>query len=456
VFGELAKAFLLCLGVFSLILMMYFARMVLRDGVGLWPLLRILPNLFPIICPFVMPLAVTTAILVCYGRLSAGNETLAAHGGGIHPAWTVLPAFAMAVLAVFVSVTLNEVTSTAALKNIESIIIADHANILRRQLSHPGNIQAFAADSNYIALSRYRLDPTAREPSIDITFFSRAVARPGKTPGPPEEKPPLKPGEWDSRYPYPIRRILARRHKIGPVASPEGENTPLRVEITLHDQIILDLRDAAVEKLHLATFRKGEESLPTGGMSATLNSNRSSFWPILRTHEERQAARARLLQMDDNRADLEDAARKRQDDFEKESARMETEGVPRERLDDFKREHARMEAAFRKLRDDFEAEYARMEGRYNSRSSEVHLKLAVSFSCLAFAVLAVPMGMKPRRRSLTGAFAAGSLVTGLYFLVLKGLQIQVADGFFGVWVMWLPNAALVGIGLFLWWRERQQ
>ena len=75
VFAELAKALLLCLAVFSLILMASFAGQVLmKDGVGLVPLLWILPNLFPIICPFVMPLAVTTAILVCYGRLSAGNE----------------------------------------------------------------------------------------------------------------------------------------------------------------------------------------------------------------------------------------------------------------------------------------------------------------------------------------------------------------------------------------------
>ncbi|MDR1745175.1 MAG: LptF/LptG family permease [Planctomycetota bacterium] len=398
---ELLKAVVLSAAVFSIILMAVFAGQVMKDGIGPYTLARVLPNFIPLICPFVMPLAIITGILICYSRLAKDNEILAAYAGGINPFWLMLPALLTSVIAIFITLTLNEVALMPAIRNIERLVIDDQANILRRMIARPGNITV-QTGSEYIAMSK--LDPS-RDPleraTLDITRFNS-----------------ISPGlagddfAWDTRYPFPAKRVIARDHMVEDFSEgkDEGSGGDLTMRMLVTKPIFQDLHVGDINRTFIAYGESGEERLVLGGRpDVTIHANRTTFWPILMLSDTRREAEEKVRELSAiNLDDLTETQR----------------------------------AAAVSMLD-------RQQSLIQHRTSEINMRLALCFSCLAFAVLGIPLGMRTRG-TLVASFVWGIVVAGAYFLALKSAEAQVAQGFLSYWIIWIPDVVVAVLGFVMW------
>lgn len=395
---ELLKGVILSTAVFSIILIAFFAGQVMRDGIGVYTMAKVLPNFLPLICPFVLPLAIITGILICYSRLSKDNEILASYAGGIAPIWLMLPAILTSILAIFITLTLNEVALLPAIRNIERLVTEDQANILRRMIQRPGNITVQTGDE-FIAMSK--LDP-ARDPlgrsSLDITRF--AIAN-------PREADPAS--RWSPFFPHPTKRMVARDHEVQDFSDEQGQEMAMKMYVT--KPILQDLHISDINRSFIADGESGEERIVLGGRpdNVTIHSNRSSFWPI--------------LMLSDTRRDAEDKI-------------SELESINLQSLPSTQRE-----AAIRML--------IRQKEIVTERTGEINMRLALSFSCLAFAALGIPLGMRTRG-SLVNSFVWGIATAGVFFLALKSAEMQVSRGIMPYWIIWIPDALVVVTGIILW------
>ena len=395
---ELLKGVILSTAVFSVILMAVFAGQVLRDGIGPYTLAMVLPNFLPLICPFVLPLAIITGILICYSRLSKDNEILAAYAGGINPFWLMMPALLVSVLAIFITLTLNEVAMHPAILRIERLVIDDQHNILRRMISRPGNITVPTGDE-FVTMSK--LDPSrspdGRQASLDITRFA--------IPGPEAADDKFK---WDPAYPYPAKRVVARDHLMQDSTDEAGEEMTLKMLVT--KPIFQDLNLYDINRTFIANSESGEERIVLGGRpNVTIHANRSSFWPILMLSNNRRLAEGRLAEI----------------------AGYDMATLPQEQ------------------RDTLMAVRRQQERIVQNRTSEINMRLALCFSCLAFAVLGIPLGMRTRG-TLIASFAWGIGTAGAFFLALKSAESQASRGLLPFWTIWIPDVLVILIGVALW------
>ncbi len=402
---ELLKAVLLSAAVFSVILMAVFAGQVLRDGIGPYTLAKVLPNFIPLICPFVLPLAIITGILICYSRFAKDNEILAAYAGGIHPLWLMVPAIITSVLAIFITLTLNEAGLLPAINNIERLVVDDQANILRRMISRPGNITV-QTGVEYVAMSKLDAsrDPQGRA-SLDITRFALA-------PGAESEADPAFP--WDPNYPYPAKRIIARDHEVRDFSDGAGREREMTLKMLVTKPVLQDLHTTDLNRTFIADGESGEERIVLGGRpNVTIHSNRTSFWPILELVKTRREA---------------------EEDVRKQRRVLDQQN--RDFLTEAQRESA-------------QAILARQERVVMDRTSEINMRMALCFSCLAFAVLGIPLGMRTRG-TIVASFVWGIATAGVFFLALKSAEAQVARGLMPYYVIWIPDALVVAVGIFLW------
>jgi lipopolysaccharide export LptBFGC system permease protein LptF len=356
----------------------------------------VLPNFLPLICPFVLPLAIITGILICYSRLSKDNEIMAAYAGGIHPIWLILPAILTSIIAIFITLTLNEVASYSAIRNIERLVVEDQANILTRMLTRPGNITVPTGDE-YLAMSKLdsHRDPNGRS-ALDITRFAYSGG-----------------GDiWDPDHPFPTKRISARDHSIQDM-SDEGRQD-LILKMTIIKPVFQDLHAGDINKTFIADGESGEERIILNNRpNVTINSNRSSFWSILMLSQTRREAEAHIAEID--------------------ASMDRILAMP---------DNQREQLLNRRYR------YDRI---VTTRTAEINMRLALCFSCFSFAILGIPLGMRSRGTIAT-SFAIGLAASGFFFLLLKFMELSVGKGLFPFWTIWLPNILVVILGLEFWRR----
>jgi lipopolysaccharide export LptBFGC system permease protein LptF len=89
---------------------------------------------------------------------------------------------------------------------------------------------------------------------------------------------------------------------------------------------------------------------------------------------------------------------------------------------------------------------------------QVQRRIALAFSPLAFALLAVPLGLGIGLRR--GARSLGALLCAViafgYYVVTNTASTLAIDGTVSpVAALWLPNVVCVGLALPLWWRARR-
>lgn len=84
---------------------------------------------------------------------------------------------------------------------------------------------------------------------------------------------------------------------------------------------------------------------------------------------------------------------------------------------------------------------------------EAHKRYSFSMACLAFAFVAVPLGLKARRRDTSGGLLL-SLLIGVAYFMFTVLVDQFESERAAIMVLWTPNALCVLLGLYLFRRAR--
>jgi hypothetical protein len=301
----------------------------------------------------------------------------------------------VSVLAATITVYLNADVLTAATTSIEKTLLSDRTDILRQRLSKSGSF-------SFEKASICRLPPDAGgRTGIDITFFTKN-----------EEK--VEDGSvprWDPAYPYPSVRIVARDHEIDLLETGSGA---LYVQADLKDFTRFDLTSREMQTL-------GAQSVSLkwpihADTKIRISEGRLSYWGIGKLLRSR---RELLRDMKDLRL----------------GSGLFPEGS---------RERAIQEGTYKNMR-----------RSYYKQTAELHLKLALSFACIGFAVVGIPLGLLGKRESATIGFAYGILVALGYFVIVKALESQVRDARLDFWIMWVPNILLLVLGGLLWRRSHR-
>lgn len=138
---ELLIVFLLTLaGMTMLILLVGVAQEAIRQGLGVKPVLQLIPYLVPNALRFAVPGTILFAACYVYGRMSGTGEIVALKSAGISPMAIVWPGLILALLASVVSVWLNDLAVTWGRQGIRRVIIESVEQIaygtLRTQQSY--------------------------------------------------------------------------------------------------------------------------------------------------------------------------------------------------------------------------------------------------------------------------------------------------------------------------------
>ena len=85
---------------------------------------------------------------------------------------------------------------------------------------------------------------------------------------------------------------------------------------------------------------------------------------------------------------------------------------------------------------------------------EVHKKFSIPLSCIFFALLALPLGIKSHRAVKSRGFAVGVIVVSLYYLLRIGGEALVETGRLtpGIGV-WTPNLIFALLGIYLFYMD---
>src|SRR3989304_1461048 len=106
---DLLTVFLLILtGLTLTIFILLVGKEAVDKGLGLGPLLRMVPYLLPQAMQFAVPATMLLATTYVYGRMSSYNEIVAIKALGISPMTVIWPALALATLVSFAGVALND------------------------------------------------------------------------------------------------------------------------------------------------------------------------------------------------------------------------------------------------------------------------------------------------------------------------------------------------------------
>jgi lipopolysaccharide export LptBFGC system permease protein LptF len=82
-------------------------------------------------------------------------------------------------------------------------------------------------------------------------------------------------------------------------------------------------------------------------------------------------------------------------------------------------------------------------------------RVALPFAPLAFALLAIPLGLGLRRGARSyGALLCVGIAFGYYVLMNAGIAYATSGQLSAPLALWLPNLVCAGIAAPLWWRAR--
>ena len=397
---ELGKALGLALLVFSFVMLTFYSIKVVQHGVGFLTLFSIMLKLFPLVSPQVLPLTIITGTLVCYGRFASNNEYTASQASGIHPAWVAAPALIVATLATTITVYLNDSVITGATVSINNTIVSAKTEILRRQLAKPGSFLFHEA-------AICRLKREAGQAGLDITFFTKEGS---------DRKHKDSP-KWDPNYPHQVIRIIARDHEKLDLREMDDGSLCVHTKLKHFQQLDLVGKELQVYSAESVTrnFDAGAE-----GEDIPISPDRITYWGLRRLIDELGKRQVKMAEAGAKITDIE--------------KKNELSGQDRAAIKRLKKDQRSIRKSVLKL------------------TSELHFKLALSFSCIGFALIGIPLGLRGKTHRATIGFAYGLALALGFFLIVKGLHVSARIGHIPSMTIWLPTVALPIIGLILWYR----
>jgi lipopolysaccharide export system permease protein len=87
---------------------------------------------------------------------------------------------------------------------------------------------------------------------------------------------------------------------------------------------------------------------------------------------------------------------------------------------------------------------------------QLHLKIAIPFACLVFALLGSPLGISPQRRGATMGLGLSILVIFFYYLIMFfSMAAGEMETIAPIFAAWLPNLVTGGVGVYILRRAAQ-
>ena len=461
IFKELIKAFAMSIMVYSFALLGVTTAQAINEGATLLTVLKLLPKMFPLISPLALPLAVITAILICYGRFSANNEFVGSQASGIHPGWLALPALLVALICSIITVYLNADVLTSSVGGIEKALLADRTEIISKRLKKPGSFAFPISSTDSLAICRLPVE-WSEDGKIGIDFTVFKTAR-GKE---------LE--QWDANYPYPETRILAKNHEI---TVKEDEIGSMYIEGTFDDAAEYVFAD---NTLQIIDFPHGSKRLviPKSGISFTIDKSRTQYMGIDKLKLEMDKSEKEyfptIIKINQLAKELTPKLIN--------SLKVNTEAIQNKELvellkkiiEDYKSGNNPQ------LVNDISIVYSYVYNKYNLNTdinnqlsefmqlrqenqetekflkrcvAEINSKLVMSFACISFAILGIPIGLMGKRNNVLLGYALGGVFAFGFYMVITALYGAVRDGGLPWYALWVPNLFVLIIGMFFWYKN---
>ncbi len=132
---DLLKVFLLTLTVMTAFLFVVLVgKEAVENGLGLVPILRMLPYILPQAMQFAVPGTMLLATVAVYGRIAASNEIVAIKSMGISPMTLVWPTIILATLVSFGAVVLNDVAVSWGRGGVQRVLLESLEEIVYGRL----------------------------------------------------------------------------------------------------------------------------------------------------------------------------------------------------------------------------------------------------------------------------------------------------------------------------------
>ncbi len=179
IMAELIKVFLVSLiGMSLVILLAVVGQEAVRQGLGPWPILRLIPYSLPNALVFAVPGTILFAVCTVYGRMSADNELVAAKSIGVSPWAFLIPGFVLAFLVSLGAVWLNDVASSWGHQGMQRVVLQSVEQVAYGMLRTSGSYSSPQFSINVVEVQGKRLiEPTVTFRSSDdappVTLFAR-------------------------------------------------------------------------------------------------------------------------------------------------------------------------------------------------------------------------------------------------------------------------------------------
>jgi len=132
---DLLKVFLLTLTVMTAFLfVLLVGKEAVENGLGLMPILRMLPYILPQAMQFAVPGTMLLATVTVYGRVAATNEIVAVKSLGISPMTLIWPTLILATLVSFGAVVLNDVAVSWGRGGVQRVLLESLEEIVYGRL----------------------------------------------------------------------------------------------------------------------------------------------------------------------------------------------------------------------------------------------------------------------------------------------------------------------------------
>jgi lipopolysaccharide export system permease protein len=133
-FDLMAVFALMLIGITGLLILAGVASEGLREGLGLGPIMRMVPYVVPVALQVSVPATMLMAASSVFGRMSADNEIVAIKSLGISPLAVLRPAWALAFVISLVAVWINDIAVSWGRTGIARVVIESVEEVAYRML----------------------------------------------------------------------------------------------------------------------------------------------------------------------------------------------------------------------------------------------------------------------------------------------------------------------------------
>jgi lipopolysaccharide export system permease protein len=149
---DLLKVFLLTLMSMTVfVFLVLVGKEAVENGLGLVPILRMLPYMLPQAMQFAVPGTMLLATTSVYGRIASSNEIVAVKSLGISPMVMVLPTLILATLVSFGAVVLNDVAVSWGRGGVQRVILESLEEIVYGRLK---TTRSYSNDQLQVSVQR--------------------------------------------------------------------------------------------------------------------------------------------------------------------------------------------------------------------------------------------------------------------------------------------------------------